>query len=128
MGKGGRPPKFKKVKDLEESIETYFTGLLETDYNRPTISGLAHHLGFESRQSIYDYINRGDQFSYTIKRALLKIEEIHEQNLFGTGATGSIFWLKNRGWQDKQHHDHTTDGDKITNVTVEVVNEPPNKG
>ena len=112
MAKVGRPLKYETVEDLEEAIETYFKESLQTEETEtgyrfispPTVSGLAYHLGFESRQSMYDYKKR-DEFSYSIKRAVTRIEILHEQNLFSTGAAGSIFWLKNRGWKDKQETD-----------------------
>ena len=66
----------------------------------PTISGLAHFLGFESRQSFYDY-EKKDGFSYTVKRARLFIE-VHYEEMLNTGnVTGAIFALKNLGWLDE---------------------------
>ena len=66
-----------------------------------TVTGLAYHLGFDSRQSIADYA-KDDRFSYTIKRAKLQIERYLEHTLFGNNVTGTIFNLKNNfGWTDK---------------------------
>lgn len=66
-----------------------------------TITGLALFLGFESRQSFYDYEKKLD-FSYTIKKARTFIENDYEE-LLKTQAnpTGIIFALKNFGWKDK---------------------------
>jgi hypothetical protein len=100
-------PKF-NTEELQRLIEDYFN----ESPDRPTVTGLAHYLGFESRQSLYDYKDR-ESSSYTIKRAILKIEQKHEENLFSNNATGSIFWLKNRDWTDKQAIDHTTKGESI---------------
>jgi hypothetical protein len=39
-------------------------------------------------------------------------------------TTAAIFWLKNRKpavWRDKHEIDHTTNGDKITGFTIEVL-------
>jgi hypothetical protein len=69
-------------------------------------------LGFESRQSFYDYEKEGE-FSYTIKKARLRIEERYEQRLHGNSPAGAIFALKNFGWTDRQEIDHTTKGEKI---------------
>ena len=93
----GRPLLYKNTDELQEAIDRYF----ET-HEKYTISGLAYHLGFESRQSFYDYEKR-DNFSYTIKRARLRIE-IYYESLLGKagGAGGPIFALKNLGWSDKQ--------------------------
>lgn len=118
---GGRPPFFSDPDALKAKIDEYFIwveGELETTTDqkgeksevwkrRPrhvTITGLALFLGFESRQSIYDYEQNGE-FSYIIKNARLRVEESYEQNLHGNNCTGSIFALKNMGWKDKTEVD-----------------------
>ena len=98
----GRPLKFKTAKEMQEAIDSYFAQHPE----RPTISGLAIHLGFVDRQSMYDYKDR-PAFSDTIKAAVSRIEAKHEENIYTTGAAGSIFWLKNRGWTDQQQIQHS---------------------
>lgn len=92
-------PKY-TVEELESKIEEYFS----TNPDKPTVTGLAYFLGFQSRQSMYDYKER-EESSYTIKRAVLRIEQKHEENLYESSATGSIFWLKNRDWSDKKELD-----------------------
>lgn len=74
---------------------------------RPTITGLALFLGFESKQSMYDY-EKKESFAYPIKRARMMIEHAYEQNLHQDKPAGSIFALKNMGWVDKQEIDQTT--------------------
>ncbi len=115
----GRPLKFKTVKELKDKIAAYFESCKDTPIlaedghvltdkfgnpifaqNPPTVAGLAKALGFEDRQSVYDYKGR-KEFSCTIKEALLRIEEYAEQHLYIGKATGAIFWLKNHGWKDK---------------------------
>ena len=100
-----RPLKYKPVQELEAAIDEYFKRRQETAVP-PTVAGLALWLGFEDRQSIYDYKER-PAFSCTIKRAITRIEEYAElQLLSGEGsATGAIFWLKNHGWKDKTEVD-----------------------
>ena len=100
---GGRPPLFDSEEKLQLAIDEYFTNL---DKEEPTITGLALYLGFESRQSFYDY-EKIDKFSYTIKRARLRIESNYEQWLFSRNPTGSIFALKNLGWKDKTETEHS---------------------
>lgn len=104
---GGRPSLFNTALELENLIDLYFEGLAE-DEKTPTITGLALHLGFESRQSVYDYEKRNDEFSYTIKRARLKVENAYEEALLSRNSTGAIFALKNFGWADKQEIDHSS--------------------
>lgn len=112
----GRPPHFETSEQLQSKVEEYFADppkrefyVNEQKVEVPviTITGLAYHLGFESRQSIYDYEKRGD-FSYIIKRARLRVEQAYEENLKFQNATGSIFALKNMGWDDRQQVDHTS--------------------
>lgn len=107
----GRPPIYETAEELNESINLYFDSLsplkdsegneLSPNY---TTTGLALFLGFESRQSLYDYRDKEDKeqdFSYIIKRALLVIENKYEEALSFGSPTGSIFALKNMGWKDK---------------------------
>lgn len=132
--KGGRPPKFETVEKLDEAIKDYFengikikTVLVGKAPNQvpveipvPTITGLAYHLGFSSRQSFYDYENE-DKFSYTIKRARLVIEIEYEGQLQVGNTTGAIFALKNFGWKDKTEIDHKNDGGKFKAEKVNIV-------
>jgi len=120
----GRPPKYKTVEELQTKIDEYFNEGVKVrkilvgkppsqetiELPVPTITGLAIYLGFESRQSFYDYQEK-EQFTYTIKRARLFIENDYEEQLqYGT-VTGAIFALKNMGWIDKQEIDNTHKGD-----------------
>lgn len=98
----GRPPIFNSPEALQKGIDEYFA----LDNSQPTISGLCYHLGFESRQSFYDY-EKNEIFSYTIKRARLRIENKYEERLFGAVNAGAIFALKNFGWTDKQEIEHS---------------------
>ena len=112
----GRPPKYKTIEDLEKELKSYF----EKCDERPTVSGLAHHLGFLSRQSIYDFqVKKKPEFAYTIKRAVLQIEQKHELGLYDQSNAGHIFWLKNRGWTDQQSIDSNI------MITVKREKKPP---
>jgi len=116
---GGRPALFLDPSILEERIEDYFNGGAnkrtvvlgkgesrhEVEIPVLTISGLCYFLGFESRQSFYDY-EKIKEFSYIIKKARLRIELQYEENLQLDSPAGSIFALKNMGWHDKTEIDH----------------------
>lgn len=93
----GHPPIFDTPEKLSEKVEEYFNSKPEP----ATITGLCYYLGFESRQSFYDYEKR-EAFSYTIKRARLRIESLYEERLFSNSNAGAIFGLKNFGWSDRQ--------------------------
>lgn len=128
----GQPPKYDSISELEIAIEGYFEHIkgefhFETDsedeskdikvfdrYAEPaTITGLCLFLGFESRQSFHDYA-KNDKFSYTIKKARLRIENAYEISLnYSKQPAAQIFALKNLGWEDKSQFDHTTGGEKL---------------
>lgn len=114
---GGRPAHFEIPEEFEKEVDNYFSFMFASE--KPTITGLCLFLGFESRQSFYDYEKR-DGFSYAVKKARLRIENVYEKNLHGTQPAGSIFALKNMGWTDSQSIDHTTQGDKIAPFTLMV--------
>lgn len=116
----GRPPVFRDPQDMLEQIEEYFAfgltiktiicGKAPNQYpvevQVPTITGLCMYLGFESRQSFYDYEQKED-FSYIVKNARLAIETHYEEQLSVGNTVGSIFALKNMGWKDNQGREHT---------------------
>jgi len=115
----GRPPIFDTAESLQKAIENYFKegvkiktvviGKAPNQYSVeievPTISGLCYHIGFESRQSFYDYEKR-EGFSYTVRRARLFIERHYEEMLQTGNTTGAIFALKNFDWKDSQEFSH----------------------
>ena len=110
----GRPPFYESVEQLQKAIDDYFNKGVETkkivigkgetarieEIPVPTISGLVYYLGFESRQSFYDYEEK-PEFTYTVKRARLWIEKEYEAQLNIGNTVGAIFALKNMGWKDK---------------------------
>ena len=128
MSNAGRPPKFKNPEELEALIDEYFAsckpeyvkddegkimvttkGFPIVKHNPYTITGLALHLGFVSRQSIYDYENRNDEFSYIIKKARLHCENYVERGTLAgeIPPAPGIFVLKNYGWKDTQGIEHS---------------------
>jgi len=130
---GGRPALFVNKEDLQKKIDEYFNdGANERDFivgsgskqqviklKVFTLTGLAYYLGFESRQSLYDY-EKLIEFSYTIKRARLRIEMNYEENLQYGNTTGAIFALKNMDWSDRQEIDQNNTGE-IT-ITRKIIN------
>ena len=94
--KGGRPPHYETAEELQEEIEAYFRHCSRTQ-EAMTIAGLVDHLGFTSRQSLYDYEQRNEAFSYTIKRAKRHIEAYMAGRLMDgrSNPAGCIFLMKN---------------------------------
>lgn len=112
----GRPPKFENPKELQKKIEQYISESIEN--TEPlTISGLCFYCGFESRQSFYAY-EKKDEFSYTIKRARLIIENTYELLLHDKYPTGAIFALKNLGWADEHHISHNISYSDISDAEL----------
>jgi hypothetical protein len=111
----GRPRAYENAKSLEQAA----AGYMEENQGKLTITGLALALGFESRQSFYDYEKDGE-FSYTIKKLRLTIEAGYESKLHENGCTGAIFALKNFGWSDKTEQDLKVEGG--INVVFKKVN------
>jgi hypothetical protein len=97
--KVGRPSVYDNPSDLQTEAEKFFAEC-ELKKKRPTITGLCYSLGFESRQSFYDYEEK-PLFSYIIKRLRLYVESGYEEALSQNNCTGAIFALKNMGWKDK---------------------------
>ena len=109
------------IKRLENNIDAYFQKIIDDPKITPTISGFALHLGFADRHSIYDYISKDYKCSNIIKKAVTKIEVYWESRLAGNNPTGSIFWLKNRGWADKQEVESS--GQVNINIVKTLINE-----
>lgn len=132
--KGGAPPRFATAEALQASVDEYFQWGVRTkpvivgkgdsqkviDVPIPTISGLCYFLGFESRQSFYDY-EKKEGFAYTVKRARLFIEQEYEMQLNAGNTVGAIFALKNMGWIDKVSNDVTTNGESINTPPTKIV-------
>lgn len=103
-----RPRIYKSVEEMDEAIQAYF----DSEGCDFTITGLALALGFCDKQSIYDYQERAE-FSYSIKKARMVVENAYELGLRGKNVAGCIFALKNFGWKDTQHTENKTEIDII---------------
>lgn len=118
----GRPPKFSSPEQLQELMDAYFTARL-TDDKPISFTGLCLALD-TTRETIDDYQNKPN-FSDSIKKAKLRVENFYEERLTLANATGSIFALKNFGWKDTQ----TVAGDSTnplkTHNTIEIVHVKP---
>lgn len=120
----GRPPIWSDPEAFDKAVQKYF------DENmNPKWSGLALHLGFESRKSLWEY-GKKPEFSNSVKRALLRIEQYYEENLLTKNATGAIFALKNFDWKDKQEvdqratiQDSRIDESKLTDDELRILAE-----
>lgn len=123
---GGRPPLFKTPEALQKKVNEFFAMVeeeQEEDSNRtPGIAELAYYLGFESRQSLYDYEKRSNKFSYIIKRARLFIEKEYEKRLSGekSNPTKWIYTLNAMGYpKDKTDSRSTRVGGNVIIITTD---------
>jgi hypothetical protein len=102
----GRPRIIKSPAEFDALAQKYFDRC-KADGEPALLTGLAFALGFESKQSLYDY-SKKKQFSYSVKKALLKVEMEYEKGLHGQTPAGCIFALKNFDWTDKTTVDNTS--------------------
>lgn len=134
----GRPRKFKSADDMQVAIDAYFAacdartrdfvtkegGVVKISDPEPyTVCGLAIALDL-CRDELLEYQKHyGPEFSDTIKKAKMKVQNYAEKHLFeGKNPSGAMFNLKcNYGYRDTQHIDHTSGGDKIDGIKVTFV-------
>ena len=107
----GRPPKYETADEMRPVVEEFINDV-RAGKIVATITGFCLALGFESKDTLYNYRDR-PEFSYLIKTGLLIVENKYEEAMREPNATGSIFVLKNMGWKDRTEHDHTTKGEAI---------------
>jgi len=103
----GRPRLYQDHESFASKAEDYFR-VCEERGKMPTLAGISLHLGFDDRESFSNYASYGEDYSRTIKRARLLIEDDRNQRLANPGCTGVIFDLKNNhGWKDKTEQELT---------------------
>jgi len=95
----GRPLTISTPKEFEDRANAFFLKC-EEDGKVPTVNGLALALGFNSRQSLLNYADR-PEFLDIVKNVRTRLENEWEQRLAGSNPAGTIFWLKNQGWSDR---------------------------
>lgn len=117
----GRPLKFQNVEELDKKISEYFEITPKDEW---TWTGLALFLDTD-KWTLTGYKER-DEFSASIKNALLKVENGYEIDLKKHGRTGTIFALKNFDWKDKNETDITTKGEKVNGFNYIVPNDNNN--
>ena len=67
-----------------------------------TVTGLAVALD-TSRQSLCEWVERGDELGAVVERAKTRVEHYLEELLLtARNPVGTIFALKNHGWSDRQ--------------------------
>jgi hypothetical protein len=124
-------PKFSSADELDKLVDAFFKQLegkkrtttkpntaKTVDAKPATLTGLALHLGFHSREQFERYESKG-KFAANLKKARLRIEAIYEKKLHQTTFGGAIFALKNLGWAaDKAETKHPIPVIKTLKVTI----------
>jgi len=111
--KVGRPLIYESLSEMMPYLEEWEEKVKSGD-EIPTITGLALALNFCDKSTLYDY-GKKPEFSHSIKKAILIVENGYEKALKMNNATGSIFALKNMGWIDKTESDNKNEN---TNTIV----------
>lgn len=123
----GRPPKYTDPEEMRKAINVYYRDC-EHRGVAPTIPGLAGACGFSSRQSLFDYSAKTDEFAAVINDARRYIEQHRVEQMLNrtSGFSGHIFDLKaNFGYQDRQQVEHfNPDGNMGTKVLTVLPQEP----
>jgi hypothetical protein len=114
---------FHNKKELVPLIDDYFSKTIDntdsTTLNYPTISGLATHLGFRSKDEFDLYESKGMLKNY-LKMARLKIMAYYESRLLLPSPTGAMFALKSMGWDDKAEK-----AENITAIRIKLIETGP---
>lgn len=120
----GRPLTVGSPEEFQSKADEYFLSC-EVQEKVPTVNGLALALGFNSRQSLLNYADR-PEFLDIVKTVRTRLENEWEQRLAGNNAAGTIFWLKNQGWSDRNEQVISNpDGSGIfSGVEVKLVHSP----
>lgn len=118
---GGRPPHYETPEALEEKAIAYFD-LCLIEKSKPTITGIALYLGFNSLSSMFDYSKR-EEFSAIIRRIRLVVANGYEQGLDTFKYGGAIFALTNidkDNWKNAKSTDITTGGEKLNSSSIDL--------
>jgi hypothetical protein len=123
----GRPPMYDDPKEMAKKISEYID--YEDSKKKPdgysgegkgiyTLAGCALFLGFASRQQMWEYQQKNEDFNYIILRFKEFLTSQNEQRLYWGGTfAGAMFWLKNWGG----YKDESTQNQNQTVTKVEFI-------
>lgn len=123
----GRPPKYKKKEEIQKIFEVYAEDCVKNS-KILTKAGLLSFLDID--RSNYNRLKKKKEFSNTIRKIELLIEDVWVQRLTQTGATGAIFYLKNafkEDYRDRNETDITSKGEKIMDIKYIIPNDSKRK-
>lgn len=105
----GRPRLYQDHDSFAAKVDEYFA-VQKAEGKRPNIAGLSYFMGFADKQSFPHYATYGEDFSLTVNKAKLLMEDDRVQalTLKDSFTPGIIFDLKNNfGWKDKTEQEIT---------------------
>ena len=117
----GRTPTFKNEEEFESIIARYLTDC-ESKQRMPNIAGACVEMDI-GRTQFYEYCKK---FPNTKRRFEAHIENAWVSRLSEPGATGAIFYLKNKFrkiYKDKQETDITSGNKPIQPLLVKILDE-----
>jgi len=133
------PPCFQTPRKLFNKVNAYFRyiegqfhvdkedssdkKIWDRDPEPATLTGLAHFIGFESRQQLEDY-ERNGEFGYIMRRCRLRIEALYEKKLHQQSSAGAVFALKNLGW-NSNGEDRAANEPRFTSLKIEIIESGP---
>lgn len=108
----GAPRRFECIPKDIDTVNKIINDFCILPTEEQTVCDLALALNI-SRVTLLEYIRRGDDLSFVIKRGYTFCERKYERKLSSQQYGGAIFALKNMGWRDIQE---TTGGVQINIV------------
>lgn len=105
----GRPRLYTDPELFSDKVDAYFADCEERE-RKPTLAGLCLSMGFCDKDSFVNYQTYGPDFSRTVTRAKLMMEDDRHQLLLSKDkfTPGVAFDLKNNhGWKDKSETELT---------------------
>jgi hypothetical protein len=124
-----KQPYFRSEASLTKLIENYFITALnpekfkDKNHQPPTITGLALHLGFISKDD-FEKFEKGRRLPAPLTKARFRIMAYYESRLHYPAPAGAIFALKSMGWHDKPKA-VVNSPRKVKSITVKLVETGP---
>ncbi len=124
MSEAGRPRLYNDPESFAQAAEDYFA-LCEARDRKPTLAGLCLHMGFCDRESFSHYASYGPEYSRTVTRTKLRMEDDRQQALLSKDkfTPGIALDLQNNhGWRNKSETEVSgPNGGPIQVTRIELV-------
>lgn len=125
-GNPGQKGNFAVEPDEFYRLGMEYCAMCEETKRAPTIAGLCRHLNIS--MVTYGKYGKREEFAFEWEQVRIRIVEVWEGRLFGSGTQGAQFWLRNNaGYEDKRQTELSgPNGSPINTVnSVEIVGVAP---